>query len=341
MSAARRIGTVAQLLGAVALAGVLVAGVLFPLVGGAGAVARSSASLLDALPVELTDATPPGNTVLLAANGEPITGFYDENRAPVGPEAIAPVMKDAMIAIEDARFYSHNGLDVQGTLRALVTNLASGDVQEGGSTLTQQLVKQTLLQTAETPEEAAAAVEQTLERKLREARLALALEETWSKDEILTRYLNIVYFGQNAYGIQPAARAYFSVDAIALTLPQAAMLAGLAQSPTSDDPTVNPEAATTRRNQVLDRMAQQGMVTPADAAAAQAEPITLVLGAAPPRGKACSHGVKCRGRRALRPARTSWPAARRGTRARRPRTRRSAAGRRSHARAWARHEGIK
>ncbi|QNG36462.1 penicillin-binding protein [Geodermatophilaceae bacterium NBWT11] len=284
MSAARRIGTVAQLLGAVALAGVLVAGVLFPLVGGAGAVARSSASLLDALPVELTDATPPGNTVLLAANGEPITGFYDENRAPVGPEAIAPVMKDAMVAIEDARFYSHNGLDVQGTLRALVTNLASGDVQEGGSTLTQQLVKQTLLQTAETPEEAAAAVEQTLERKIREARLALALEETYSKDEILTRYLNIVYFGQNAYGIQPAARAYFSVDAIALTLPQAAMLAGLAQSPTSDDPTVDPEAATTRRDQVLDRMAEQGMVTAAEAAAAQAAPLGLVLGAAPPRG---------------------------------------------------------
>jgi len=284
MSAARRIGTVAQLLGAVALAGVLVAGVLFPLVGGAGAVARSSASLLDALPVELTDATPPGNSVMLAANGEPITGFYDENRAPVGPEAIAPVMKDAMIAIEDARFYSHNGLDVQGTLRALVTNLASGGVQEGGSTLTQQLVKQTLLQTAETPEEAAAAVEQTLERKLREARLALALEETYSKDEILTRYLNIVYFGQNAYGIQPAARAYFSVDAIALTLPQAAMLAGLAQSPTSDDPTVDPEAATTRRDQVLDRMAEQGMVTAAEAAAAQAAPLGLVLGAAPPRG---------------------------------------------------------
>ncbi|KQS58692.1 glycosyl transferase [Geodermatophilus sp. Leaf369] len=284
MSAARRIGTVAQLLGAVALAGVLVAGVLFPLVGGAGAVARSSASLLDALPVELTDATPPGNSVMLAANGEPITGFYDENRAPVGPEAIAPVMKDAMVAIEDARFYSHNGLDVQGTLRALVTNLASGDVQEGGSTLTQQLVKQTLLQTAETPEEAAAAVEQTLERKLREARLALALEETYSKDEILTRYLNIVYFGQNAYGIQPAARAYFSVDAIALTLPQAALLAGLAQSPTSDDPTVDPEAATTRRDQVLDRMAEQGMVTAAEAAAAQAAPLGLVLGAAPPRG---------------------------------------------------------
>ncbi|MCO7218233.1 transglycosylase domain-containing protein [Klenkia sp. PcliD-1-E] len=284
MSAARRIGTVVQLLGALVLAGVLVAAVLFPVVGGLGVTARNSASLLDALPVELTDRTPPGNTVVLAADGEVITGFYEENRAPVAPELIAPVMKQAMVAIEDARFYSHHGLDVQGTLRAAVTNLVAGDVQEGGSTLTQQLVKQTLLQTAETPEEAAAATEQTLQRKLREARLALALEETYSKDEILTRYLNIVYFGQNAYGVQAAARIYFSVDAVDLTLPQAAMLAGLAQSPTNDDPTVNPDAATTRRNQVLDRMAAQGMVTSADAAAAQAAPLGLVLGAAPPRG---------------------------------------------------------
>ena len=195
MSAARRIGTLAQLLAAVVLAGVLVAGVLFPVVGGLGVTARDSASLLDALPVELTDRTPAGNTVMTAANGEPITGFYDENRAPVTSDRIAGVMKQAMVAIEDARFYSHNGLDVQGTLRAAVTNLAAGGVQEGGSTLTQQLVKQTLLQTADTPEEAAAATEQTLQRKLREARLALALEQTYSKDEILTRYLNIVYFG--------------------------------------------------------------------------------------------------------------------------------------------------
>jgi membrane peptidoglycan carboxypeptidase len=284
MSVARRIGTLVQLLAAVVLAGVLVAAVLFPVVGGLGVTARNSASLLDALPVELTDRTPAGNTVMTAANGEPITGFYDENRAPVTGDRIAEVMKQAMVAIEDARFYSHHGLDVQGTLRAAVTNLSAGDVQEGGSTLTQQLVKQTLLQTADTPEEAAAATEQTLDRKLREARLALALEETYSKDEILTRYLDIVYFGQNAYGIQAASRIYFSVDAVDLTLPQAAMLAGLAQSPTSDDPTVNPEAATTRRDQVLDRMAEQGMVTPAEAAAAQAEPLTLVLGAAPPRG---------------------------------------------------------
>ena len=177
---------------------------------------QQSTSLLGDLPLELTDEPPAGNTVMLAANGEVITSFYEQNRDPVACDEIADVMKHAMVAIEDARFYEHRGLDVQGTLRAVVANMAAGGVQEGGSTLTQQLVKQTLLQTADTPEERHSATEQTLGRKLREARLALALEDVYSKDELLTRYLNIVYFGQNAYGVQPAARAFFGVDAAAL-----------------------------------------------------------------------------------------------------------------------------
>jgi membrane peptidoglycan carboxypeptidase len=193
-------------------------------------------------------------------------------------------MKRAMVAIEDARFYEHNGLDVQGTLRALVKNLAAGTVQEGGSTLTQQLVKQTLLQSAATPEERDAAIEQSVGRKLREARLALAMEDSYSKDEILTRYLNIVYFGQNAYGVQPAARAFFSVDAAALSLPQAALLAGLVQSPTDDNPFVDPESATVRRNQVLSRMAAQHYITPAERDAAVAAPLGLAPAPAPRRG---------------------------------------------------------
>ena len=143
-------------------------------------------------------------------------------------------------------------------MRALAKNLAAGGVEEGGSTLTQQLVKQTLLQTAETPEEQQAATEQTVGRKLKEARLALALEKTYSKDEILTRYLNIAYFGEGAYGIQAAAQRYFSVNAADLTLPQAAVLAGLVQSPTNDDPIVNPENGQKRRNQVLQRMHDLG-----------------------------------------------------------------------------------
>jgi membrane peptidoglycan carboxypeptidase len=279
-----RVRTLLKLAGTVVVAGALVAGLLFPWVGGPAVAAQQSTGLLGDLPTELTVDPPPANTVLLAANGEVITSFYEENRAPVPGDRIAEVMKQAMVAIEDARFYEHHGLDVQGTARALVTNLAAGGVQEGGSTLTQQLVKQTLLQTADTQDERRAATEQTLGRKLREARLALALEDTYTKDELLTRYLNIVYFGQNAYGVQPAAQAFFGVDAAALTLPQAALLAGLAQSPTQDDPFTDPEAATARRNEVLSRMADQGFVSPADAAAAQAAPLGLAPAPAPRRG---------------------------------------------------------
>jgi membrane peptidoglycan carboxypeptidase len=268
----------------VVLAGALLAGLLLPWVGGPALLAQQSTSLLGDPPVELTDEPPPGNTTMLAANGDLITSFYRENRAPVASDQIAGVMKQAMVAIEDARFYEHRGLDVQGTVRALLTNLAAGGVQEGGSTLTQQLVKQTLLQAAETPAQRLAATEQTLGRKLREARLALALEDSYSKDELLTRYLNIVYFGQNAYGVQPAARAFFGVDASALNLTQAALLAGLVQSPAHDDPLIDPERATVRRNQVLDRMAAQGYITPEEHAAAVAAPLGLAPAPAPRRG---------------------------------------------------------
>ena len=274
----------AKLAATVVVAGALLAGLLFPWVGGTGLVARNSASLLDALPVELTDKTPSGNSRVLAADGSLITNFFTNNRTPVGPDQIAPIMKKALVDIEDSRFYEHNGLDVQGTVRALVTNVAAGSVQEGGSTLTQQLVKQTLLQTAATPEEQQAAKEQTVGRKLREARLALALEETYSKDEILTRYLNIVYFGEGAYGIQAAAQKYFSVNAADLTLPQAAMLAGLVQSPTNDDPITQPENAAVRRNQVLERMHRLKHISDQELADISAQPVAVVEGADPANG---------------------------------------------------------
>src|SRR4051794_24507625 len=274
----------AKLAGTIVLAGALVAGVLFPFIGGSGLGARNSATLLDALPSELTDRTPAGNTRVLAADGSPITEFYSNNRTPVTSDQIADVMKRAQVDIEDSRFYVHNGLDVQGTLRALARNVAAGSVQQGGSTLTQQLVKQTLLQTAETPEERQAATEESVGRKLREARLALALEQKYSKDEILTRYLNIVYFGEGAYGIQAAAQTYFSVDAKDLSLVQAAMLAGLVQSPTNDDPMAHPEAAKQRRDEVLTRMHQLGHLDDRQLADAIATPVQVVPGQSAPNG---------------------------------------------------------
>jgi membrane peptidoglycan carboxypeptidase len=286
-TAPSRLGALGKLATMIVAAGVLVAAMLFPFVGGTGLVARNSASLLDALPVELTDQTPNGNTTVLAADGSVITQFYVNNRTPVTADEIAPVMEQAIIDIEDSRFYEHNGLDVQGTLRALTTNLAAGAVQEGGSTLTQQLVKQTLLQTADTAEERDAAVEQDgaegVARKLREARLALALEQTYGKEEILTRYLNIAYFGAGAYGIQAAAQTYFSVDAADLDLPQAAVLAGLVQSP-KYDPIAYPDAARERRNQVLNRMHDLGHITDQELADVSASPVQTTPGARAPNG---------------------------------------------------------
>jgi membrane peptidoglycan carboxypeptidase len=283
-SARLRLGTLAKLVGMIVVAGVLVAAMMLPFVGGTGLVARNSSTLLDALPVQLTDKTPNGNTKVLAADGSLITEFYSNNRTPATADQISPVMKQAIVDIEDSRFYEHNGLDVQGTMRALAKNLAAGGVQEGGSTLTQQLVKQTLLQTAATPEEQQAATAQTVGRKLKEARLALALERTYSKDEILTRYLNIAYFGHGAYGIQAAAQTYFSVNAADLTLPQASVLAGLVQSPSDDDPIIHPDAATTRRNQVLARMHQLGHITDQQLADTSAAPVQAVEGGRPPNG---------------------------------------------------------
>src|SRR5215211_8586130 len=129
--AAFKTRTLAKLAATIVVAGALLAGMMLPFVGGSGLVARNSASLLDALPVELTDATPAGNSKVLAADGSLITMFYENNRTVVTGDQIAPVMKDALVAIEDSRFYRHNGLDVQGTLRALVANVAAGEVEEG------------------------------------------------------------------------------------------------------------------------------------------------------------------------------------------------------------------
>nr|MBA3411112.1 transglycosylase domain-containing protein [Geodermatophilaceae bacterium] len=284
-SAKRRMGAAAQLVLAIMLSGAVMAGLLLPWIGGPGIAARNATTLLEQVPEELSDAPPAGITTVLASDGvTPLTYFYDFYRVPVTIEEIPEVMQRAIVATEDVRFYQHNGLDVQGVLRALVTNAAAGSVQEGASTITQQLVKLTLLEASDSQEDRQAATEQSVARKLREARLALAVEEELSKDEILTRYLNIAYFGQGAYGIAAAAWVYFGKSIVNLTLPEAALLAGLVQSPSSFDPLVDLEAATTRRDIVLDRMESAGFVTAADAEAARVTPITLITGADPPRG---------------------------------------------------------
>jgi membrane peptidoglycan carboxypeptidase len=271
-------------LGAVPLAGALTAALLLPWVVGPALVARSSADLLAPLPGVLSDETPPGNTAVLAADGSLITWFYRNNRTPVAADRISAAMKQAIVDIEDSRFYEHHGLDFEGTARALARNLVAGEVMEGGSTITQQLVKQTLLQSATTPEERQAATASSIGRKLHEARLALALEQQYSKSEILTRYLNLVYFGEGAYGVQAAAQRYFSVNAVDLTLPQAATLAGLVQTPSLDDPLADPERARVRRNQVLQRMLTLKHASAADVQAILPTPVPVAPSQPPPNG---------------------------------------------------------
>ena len=277
----RRLSAMVRLALSVVLAGALIAGFGLPALVGAARGTDYAANLFSPLDTPLIDSTPAGNTRVLAADGSLITELYQRNRTPVAGDAIAPVMKDALVAIEDARFYEHSGVDGKGLTRALVHNLLAGEVVEGGSTLTQQLVKQIRLQTAKGVDAREAATAQTLGRKLREARIALEMEQRYSKDEILTRYLNRVYFGSGAYGVHAAAETYFGVTPDALSLAQAATLAGLVQSPTRYDPFQFPERATQRRDVVIGRMLSQGMIDQQAADAARAAPVTLQPGGGP------------------------------------------------------------
>ena len=236
--------------------GVVVAGLAVPFVGLAGMATRTAAASMEELPTELENLSLAQKTTMLDSQGNVIATLYDENRVNVELGDISRTMVKAMVAIEDYRFYQHGALDVRGTIRALVTNSVSDSVQQGGSSITQQLVKLSLLNAADTPAEQQAATEQTYARKLRELRYAVAGEQKYSKDEILERYLNTAYFGDGAYGIQAAAQHFFDVNASELNLKQSAMLAGLVQSPGVYDPSSSPQRARERRDIVLDRMAQ-------------------------------------------------------------------------------------
>jgi membrane peptidoglycan carboxypeptidase len=227
------------------------------------------------IPASTEDADTPLRSTVLAADGSVLATFGTQDRQPVTLDEVAPVMRNALLAAEDNRFYDHGAVDPVGLLRALATNIAAGHVKEGGSTLTQQYVKQVQVTTAQNSEQAQAATETTLSRKIREVGTALAVENDMSKNEIFSRYLNLVYFGNGAYGIQVAAQRYFSVDAKDLTLPQAALLAGLVRSPTYYDPLQHPQQALDRRSVVLDRMVSTGRISAAEAQAAKAEPLGL------------------------------------------------------------------
>ncbi|MEU7674969.1 transglycosylase domain-containing protein [Micromonospora taraxaci] len=206
-----------------------------------------------------------------------ITSFYQEDRVDVPLHEVAPVMRQAIIAAEDVRFYQHSGVDLRGVVRAFTVNKRDGQTRQGASTLTMQYVRNVLGSDPRLTEaQRVAATEVTTVRKLQEMRYALALERELDKEEILTRYLNIAYFGAGAYGIAAASKRYFSRSPADLTLAQAALLAGLVRSPDSDDP-INGDAdsALERRAYVLERLVESGQVPVDVAAAARAEPLQL------------------------------------------------------------------
>jgi Membrane carboxypeptidase (penicillin-binding protein) len=261
------------------LAGVVVAASAFPAVAVGALAAKAGADSFANLPASLEVPTPPQISYLYARDGETlIATFYDENRHDIVLDDVPQVMRDAIIAAEDQRFYEHNGVDVQGVLRAFLANQSSGDsTGQGASTLTMQYVRQALTYGATSPKDVLAATESTPERKIREIRQAVALEKKLTKDQILQNYLNIAAFGNGAYGIYAASQVYFNKEPKDLTLAEAALLAGLPKAPSAFDPTTEsgrPEALA-RRTYVLNQMVELGMISRQQAELADKEPLEV------------------------------------------------------------------
>jgi len=206
-------------------------------------------------------------------NGKVMATLHaEENRSPVSLSQVPPQVVDAVLDVEDRRFFHHPGIDIRSLLRAGLTDVNTGTVRQGGSTITQQLVKNSLL----TPQ-------RSVHRKFREAILALRLEDTMSKQQILERYLNTVYFGNGAYGLQAGAETYFGTDVGHLTTVQAALMAGLIRNPQGYDPIRHPEAARQRRDVVLDEMVAGGHLSQGDADRLKLEPLPIkVVNPSPP-----------------------------------------------------------
>jgi membrane peptidoglycan carboxypeptidase len=278
--------TIVKLAWCCLFAAVVAAALMFPFAGGLGLMSNRASDVVANGSAQLVEGDVPQVSTMVDAAGNPIAWLYTQRRFEVTSDQIADTMKLAIVSIEDKRFAEHNGVDWQGTLTGLA-GYASGDTDtRGGSTIEQQYVKNyQLLVTAQTDAERRAAVATTPARKLREIRMALTLDKTFSKPEILTRYLNLVSFGNGAFGVQDAAQTYFGIDASQLNWQQAALLAGMVQSTTALDPYTNPDGALQRRNVVLDTMIQN-LPDQADALrAAKTQPLgILAQSQALPRG---------------------------------------------------------
>ncbi|MEU8630408.1 transglycosylase domain-containing protein [Streptomyces sp. NPDC048669] len=266
----------AKFLGVAALSGVVLAGIALPAAGALGLAAKGTVDGFDEIPANLK--TPPlsQRTTILDNQGGQIATVYSRDRTVVPLKAISPYMQKAIIAIEDARFYEHGAVDLKGILRAMNRNVQSGGTAQGASTLTQQYVKNVFVEEAgDDPAKVAEATQQTLGRKVQELKYAIQVEEELGKKKILENYLNITFFGQQAYGVEAASQRYFSKSAKDLKVEEAALLAGIVQSPSRYDPVNDTEEATKRRNTVLQRMADVGDISKSEATKAQATPIKL------------------------------------------------------------------
>lgn len=280
---ATNVGNVVSLLGAfVATAivmGLLAAGLLIPAVGATGSAATAGVKMFDDLPGEFTASPLSQQSKIVDAKGRVLATPQEENRIIVNLKDVAPIMQKAQIAIEDSRFYQHGGVDPRGILRAAVSNAQGGGTQ-GASTLTQQYVKLTLQENAlrnNDKEAADAAVAVSASRKIQEIKYAVTLEKEMTKDQILQGYLNLAYYGDLAYGIEAASQHYFSIPAKKLNVVQSALLAGLVQNPSRTDPVHNPARAQARRNVVLDRMYELGIINAKSLKAAKAIPVKKML----------------------------------------------------------------
>ncbi|MEV1009822.1 transglycosylase domain-containing protein [Streptomyces sp. NPDC049881] len=271
---------IAKFLGVSVVSGAVLAGLALPAAGVIGLAAAGTMEGFDDIPEMMERPPLSQKTTILDADGNKIADVFSRNRTVVEMDEMAETVRQAIVAIEDARFYEHGAVDLQGIVRALTRNVESGSVEQGASTLTQQYVKNVFVEAAGENEEAVAeAMSQSgpegLGRKIREMKYAIQLEQELSKDQILENYLNITYFGRQAYGIEAASQLYFSKHAADLDLRESAMLAGLVQSPTAYDPIGNPDAALARRNTVLDKMVESGDITQAEAEEAQASDLGL------------------------------------------------------------------
>ena len=213
----------------------------------------------------LSDIEPAATTRILARDGTVLARLYDKDRVYVPITSIPQVMRNAIVATEDERFYEHHGVDIRGIARAALANYHHERITQGASTITQQLARNLFLTN-----------EQTIGRKIEEAMLAMQIERYYTKDEILERYLNLIYFGAGAYGVQAASHAYFGKDVSKLTLAEASMLAGLVAAPSAYSPYADLAAARDRQAHVLERMEAEGFITRAQAAAASQERLRFI-----------------------------------------------------------------